>query len=363
MVRLERKYEYEQILRERLLKQKDVERAALSDSFSARVEQLEQLMEAMRFNDREELLDKIALWKKNYSRVCTEREEIEESYKALMDRKEQQLQQMLIENDEERQKTEKAKEEGVEKLAEQEKKWKLLAQQWASDKETLEHHIEQMEFDAQQLQQQLNRQMFLEGNRPKEDPALAPLRAKIAELEEQLKIVEEGKAAIIAENAKLSVHTDTVDTQIEDVHAIYKPKLEAKDREIKMMEKRHDELKEILALEMKRAQDTCANIEEQVKRFPEPFEMEIQEMKDKYAQMQAGMQKIQMENLRLEQQCEKTRVDLEKEIAGLEKALDLAKHLLTEVATLDALKHLEKGEAHQLEGLLGIDLDKDGKIG
>merc|ERR1711933_552949 len=85
----------------------------------------------------------------------------------------------------------------------------------------------------------------------------------------------------------------------------------------------HDELKEILALEMKRAQDTCRDIEEQVKRFPEPFEMEIQEMKDKYAQMQAGMQKIQMENLELERRNEQTKAEFEKEIKGLEKALDL----------------------------------------
>lgn len=363
MAKLENKYRDEQILRDRLLKQKDVERAALAESFQARVEQLEQLMEAMRFNDREELLAKIQLWKNNYSRVCTEREEIEESYKSLMERKEQQLQAMLTENDEERHKTEMAIEEGLEKVQENDKKWARLAQIWASDKETLEQHVEELEFEKEQLQIKLNRQLVLEGSRPKEDPAIAPLRAKIAELEEQLKIVEAGKKAIIEENAALSVQTTTVDSQIEDVHDIYKPQLEAKEREIKMMEKRHDELKEILALEMKRAQDTCRDIEEQVKRFPEPFEMEIQEMKDKYAQMQAGMQKIQMENLRLEQQNEETKAALEKEIVGLEKALDLAKHLLTEVATLDALKHLEKGEEAKLERMLGIDMNKDGRIG
>jgi len=363
MAKLENRYRDEQILRARLIKQKDVERAALADSFQARVEQLEQLMEAMRFNDRQELLDTIQLWKNNYSRVCTEREEIEENYKSLMERKEQQLQAMLQENDEERHKTQMAIEEGLENVAENDKRWKKLALQWASDKATLEHEIEELQLEKQKLEIQLKRQLVLEGSRPKEDPAIAPLKEKIAELENNIKIVEAGKQAIIEENAALSVQTTTVDSQIEDVHAIYQPQLEAKDREIKIMEKRHDELKEILALEMKRAQDTCRDIEEQVKRFPEPFEMEIQEMKDKYAQMQAGMQKIQMENLRLEQQNEETKAALEKEIAGLEKALDLAKHLLTEVATLDALKHLEKGEAHKLEGILGVDIDKDGKIG
>merc|ERR1719335_1046914 len=103
-VKLENKYRDEQTLRGRLLKQKDAERLALAESFQARVEQLEQIMEAMRFNDRQELLDKIKLWKKNYERVCNERDELEDHYKNIVERKESQLQNMLIENDEERQK-------------------------------------------------------------------------------------------------------------------------------------------------------------------------------------------------------------------------------------------------------------------
>merc|ERR1712187_907206 len=129
------------------------------------------------------------------------------------------------------------------------------------------------------------------------------------------------------------------------------------------MEKRHDELKQILKLEMERAEETCRSIEQQVKRFPEPFEVEIQEMKDKYAQMQAGMQRMQIENLKLEEQNKETTAMFEKEIKGLEKSLFLAKHLLTEVATLDALKHLEKGEVNQLENMLGIDINQDGRVG
>merc|ERR1719230_651495 len=101
-VKLENRYRDEQVLRARLLKQKDAERLALAESFQARVEQLEQIMEAMRFNDRQALLDKINLWKKNYERVCVERDEVEDHYKALVERKESQLQNMLAENDQER---------------------------------------------------------------------------------------------------------------------------------------------------------------------------------------------------------------------------------------------------------------------
>jgi len=187
-----------------------------------------------------------------------------------------------------------------------------------------------------------------------EDPAIALHKAKISELEEQMKMVEAGKQSIIDENASLRVETVGVDSQLEDVHAIYRPQLAAKDKEIKMMEQRHDELKQILKLEMVRAQETCQEVEEQVKRFPDPFLEEIAEMQDKYAQMQAGMQKIQMENLFLQESNEKTKKEMEKEIKQLEKALGLAKTLLHEVSTLEALKHLSTSEARRAEMDLGM---------
>merc|ERR1719487_1339550 len=123
-VKLENKYRDEQTLRSRLLKQKDAERLALAESFQARVEQLEQIMEAMRFNDRQELLDKIKLWKKNYERVCNERDEVEDHYKALVERKESQLQNMLAENDQEREKTKKVQKESEQREKDIELKWK-----------------------------------------------------------------------------------------------------------------------------------------------------------------------------------------------------------------------------------------------
>merc|ERR1712070_682853 len=138
---------------------------------------------------------------------------------------------------------------------------------------------------------QHNRALLL-NERPKEDPIIQVLKDKIKELEENLKIVEAGKQAIIEENLLLSVKTEDVAQKQEDVHAIYKPQLAAKDKMMKEMEKKHDDLKEILKLEMQRAQEECKRIEDQVKRFPDPFIEEIAEMKDKYAQMQSGMQKI-----------------------------------------------------------------------
>lgn len=354
-VKLENKWRDEQTLRARLLKQKDAERLALAESFQARVEQLEQIMEAMRFNDRQDLLDKIKLWKKNYERVCCERDEVEDHYKDLVERKESQLQNMLIENDVEREATQKAIQEGEDKVAACEAKWRLVTVQITSEKEEVEEAIRVQAVELDKAKFQHERALVL-NERPKEDPMVAKLKERVQELEEQIVIVEAGKQAIIDENATLSVQTTDVAAQMEDVHAIYKPILEAKDKEMKKMEEHHEDLKEVLKLEMKRAQDTCREIEEQVKRFPEPFIDEIQEMKDKYAQMQAGMAKIQVENLHLREANEKTRKELEKEIKDLEKSLGLAKSLLHEVSTLEALKHLHTSEARRAEEDLGLSL-------
>lgn len=341
--KLENKYRDEQLLRKRLLKQKDAERLALAETFQARVEQLEQIMEAMRFNDRQELLDKIKLWKKNYERVCLERDEVEEYYKDLVSRKDLQLKNMIIENDEEREKTEKAIESGETALKESNDKWKRLLIEEQDKVSTSDEKIIELEKELGKAKIQHERAKIL-NERPKEDPMIAILKAKIKELESNLQIVEEGKHAIIQENMLLAVKTEDVAKQQEDVHAIYRPQLAEKDRAMKEMHKKHDDLKEILKLEMIRAQQTCKDIEEQVKRFPDPFIDEIQEMKDKYSQMQAGMQKIQVENLHLAEENKRTKKELEKEIKDLEKSLGLAKTLLHEVSTLEALKHLHTSE-------------------
>merc|ERR1719487_561471 len=331
-VKLENKYRDEQTLRGRLLKQKDAERLALAESFQARVEQLEQIMEAMRFNDRQDLLDKIKLWKKNYERVCNERDEVEDHYKALVERKETQLQGMLVENDQERQKTADAHTEWGEKHVALEHHWKKKQVGWHEEKQVHEQHIIDLKAELDKARLLSEKRLKLEGP-PKEDPVIVKLKERIKELEDNIKAIEAGQQAIIDENSALRVETVAVEEKKEDLVGPFKRKLELKDKEMAAMEVRHEELKEILKLEMERAKRTCEDLEDQIKRFPDPFLDEITEMKDKYAQMQSGMQKIQLENLTLRESNEKAQKAMEKEIKDLEKSLSLAKTLLQEVST------------------------------
>lgn len=355
-VKLENKYRDEQTLRARLLKQKDAERLALAESFQARIEQLEQIMEAMRFNDRDELIEKINKWKKNYERVCTERDDVEDHYKDLVERKETQLQGMIVENDQEREKTKGAHKLGEEKVEKTATHYKKIEIEMKGKHEELEDHNRQLQIDLAHARWQHDRQLAIAEGQPKEDPAIAPLKAKIEELHGFIKELEAGKNGLLAEIERLENREEAEVVEVEDNSDKYERMLAKKDKEMKIMEMRHDELKEILKMEMKRAQDTCRDIEEQVKRFPEPFEFEIQEMKEKYAQMQAGMAKIQVENMELRKENEKTRRHFEKEISSLEKNLNLAKTLLHEVSNLEALKHLRNSDARRAYEDLGLSM-------
>eukprot|EP00913_Durusdinium_trenchii_P014197 g13323.t1 len=88
--------------KERITIELTEEKRAIVASFQARIEQLEQLLEAMRFTDREELVDTIDVWKRAYERVCIARDEMEEEYQGQLVTKDKQLRKMALDNAEER---------------------------------------------------------------------------------------------------------------------------------------------------------------------------------------------------------------------------------------------------------------------
>jgi len=222
--------------------------------------------------------------------------------------------------------------------------WKKKLLVCVEQKQELERLLREMTAAHDRHKMIAERQLMMMDSQV-EDPRVAQYRARIEELEGNIVEIEKGIQGLIDENTRLSLKTDDVAVLTEDVHAIYVPIVKAFETQIKDMDSAHEELKEILKIEMKRAQDTCRDIEEQVKRFPDPFLDEIQEMKDKYAQMQAGMLKIQVENLYITETAEKMQIAQEKEIVSLEKSLKVAKDLLHEVSTLEALKHLKDSDA------------------
>merc|ERR1712203_1033449 len=125
------------------------------------------------------------------------------------------------------------------------------------------------------------------------------------------------------------------------------------------MVREHEAIKEILQLEMLKARETYKLIEAQVKRFPSPFEQELKEAEDKYAQSQAGLLKLSQDNIHLKEQIQDLQEEFDKELKLKDKELEMAASILQQVSGLGALKSLSQTQVDDLEGALGIDLDGD----
>merc|ERR1712039_1116743 len=147
--------------------------------------------------------------------------------------------------------------------------------------------------------------------------------------------IEAGIKRFVEDNTALRAENDALKNRVEAAADDFGPQIKWRDERYEAMVKEHNALKKILATEMKKAQDTCKSIEEQVRKFPNPFEDELIDYKE-----EAAAEKV-----------------------SLERALELASTILKEVASLGALRDMKKEDMSNLESALGVDLDGDGIIG
>lgn len=358
---LQQKYNDLQNLLEEMKKETDQAMVAMAESFESRIEELEQLCEAMRFTDREVLIERIKNWKKSYERVCLERDEIDEAGISLVETKELQILAMAQENNEVNVKKYEAISEMTDKMKEVEKKWsqKILV---------ANGEIKELEEKLLKLQLALGRanaaatMASLMVNTKDNGEEVAELKRLLEEKDNNLKELEKGIGMIVEANRELTQKVEAPDVDVDAIHESYVPKLAEKERMIKRMEAEHSELKEIMEVQLYAAQQACRAIEERVRKFPNPFEIEIREMRDKYAQMQAGMLKLQLDNVNLSETINVVKELKDEEIQYLDKQLQSAVDILKQVASLDVLDSMSKEQVAELEGALGIDLDGDRKI-
>mmetsp|Transcript_98224 Transcript_98224/g.254019 ORF Transcript_98224/g.254019 Transcript_98224/m.254019 type:complete len:1094 (-) Transcript_98224:37-3318(-) len=364
MAKLESRYRAEVELKEALVREMTAEKIAIVESYAARIEQLEQLVESMRYTDRQDLVDTIDVWKRAYERICIERDELEDHYKELIDTKDLQLKKMAEDNAEVRRNVQEVKEAAAEELEKEIEKWKKQQTKWVLAKQEVEQEVERLKLEIIQLKREVDKMAGLAGSASLKDEAeKEALRKEIKDLEEKLAIVEAGKGNLVKEIMELEEKCSKLSVQTESAAEDWEPQIRWRDERYEAMVKEHEMVKEILALEMQKAQDTCKYIEEQVRRFPNPFEQELVELKEKYAQQEAGVMKLSLDNMRLQEE-HKDYVDLkEKEMESLEDALKMASAILKEVASLGALKSMSKDDMDDLEKALGIDLDGDGVVG
>eukprot|EP00928_Gymnodinium_smaydae_P058569 TRINITY_DN4175_c0_g1_i1.p1 TRINITY_DN4175_c0_g1~~TRINITY_DN4175_c0_g1_i1.p1 ORF type:complete len:1095 (-),score=408.45 TRINITY_DN4175_c0_g1_i1:485-3769(-) len=360
--KLQNRYREQTELMEKLLKEKDTEMVTTAESFQVRIDQLEQLVESMRFTDRQELVDRIETWKKSYERVCLQRDDIEEELQEIIDIKEGQVLKMAEENNRFK---DEALQEAMRYEDEMEKKdatWRQKEIVWRTDAEDLKAKIRDLEMLIEELKARAQKGSLMVDTKA-DDEEKEELRRIIAQKEEDIKQVEMGVAALVEENRQVTAEVENVGVDIDAIHASYVPKLAEKDKMIKRMQREYDELKEVLELEMFRAQEACRAIEERVRKFPNPFEYECREMRDKYAQMQAGMVKMNLENIKLREDFINVKEAKEEEIKDLEKQLKTAAGLLKDIAQIGVLQSMSPQEIQGLEDVLGVDLDGNGQVG
>lgn len=353
--KLENRLRDENFLREQLIKQMNEEKKAIVESFQARIEQLEQLVEAMRYTDRQELVDRIDIWKRAYERVCVDRDEMEDELKKIIDVKELQLRKMADDNFEEQRLRSIDNAAYEDRLHELNEEWKRKQHTWRFEQSKLEQQIQTLIAEKEKLQRDLDRSRHLADIR-QEDPEKELFRAKIKEQQEQIAALEAGLKVLIAENTAYREEIAVLNAKFETAKDDWEPQIKWRDDRHEAMVKEHERIKEVLMLEVQKAQDNCKMIEEEVRKFPSPFEAELLELKDKYAQTQAGLMTMGRDNLRIREELEVQKAAAAEEVARLEKTIELAFHILKEVASLGALKTLLKGDVMKLSTALGMDL-------
>jgi len=243
-----------------------------------------------------------------------------------------------------------------------EKKWKMQETKWVMAKQEVEEQLRVTASERDKAQKEAEKSKLF-AEEVLEDPEKDELRKAVEVHKANCKQVEAGLPPIVKENTELRKENAELREKMKDAAAEFEPQIRWRDERYNVMVKEHEELKKVLLNEMETAQLTCKTIEQSFRKFPNPFEEEIKEMKDKYAQMQAGMRKMSLENIKLREELKDKSDDHQKEIDELEHNLKLAGMLLKEVSSLGALQSLAAPQMSQLERAIGFDLDGDGQVG
>lgn len=365
---LETKLKEELELRPLLLAEKDSERRALHIEYQGRVTQLEQLVESMRYTDRDEIVAKVESWKNNYNRVVQERDDMEEAYKGMLAIKEAQCRDVFMENQELMDKIEEVRMAGELLLDEERERAKLPLVPLRMRIKELEDLLVEANQEIFRTKDRAEREKILEAARAAEeaehgDSEKQALRKEIEELKMELAAVRTGFNAVVEENGTYPPIIADLEQRIEE--EIAKGPALVKEYKVKIagLQAEQERLKAMMEIEMTKAAEACQQLEAQLRRIPDPFADEVQDMLDKYSQLQVGFREQQQENMALTKELRAEKKANAEKILALEEKVTMMSAVLNEVASLGVLSGLTKGETSAMEEALGIDLDCDGVIG
>jgi len=283
-----------------LIRELKGEQVHLAESFQGRVEQLEQLVEALRFTDRQSLVDKIDVWKCAYERAAIARDDQEEEYKELVDTKDQQIGAVAEEYREVLHQMDRMGAKADEDLDALDKKWKQEQAGWKKERLKLQQDILKLQTQVEKAEQAKVSMVQVEMHGSGMDSAEHDaLKAKVQRQKVKKKALKAGVQELITENTDWRAKCVALEEQIAASAENLEKFTRWRDERYEAMKKEYDAMKAILENEMNTAQNSCKEIEEQVREFPSPFEIELTELKDRYAQTQAGILTMSLDNAKL----------------------------------------------------------------
>lgn len=338
-------------LKDIMAKEMTDEKREMVQSFGAKLEQMEQIIESMRFTDREELVAKSDAWRVAYERVCLQRDEYEDKYSGMLDVKDTQLRKLAQEHREEQIKHEVTKIEAREAIEKVIAEWKMKVEIEVLRTEEVQQQVKAAVERGNTLELDLKKALLV-ADHARIDPEKEAMKLELVEKDKQILAIEAGTKLLIQEVTDLERALQEEKDSHNVAAANWEPQIKWRDERYEVMVKEHENLKQILAQEMIKAQEACKAIEESVRLFPNPFEDELVELKEKYSQITAGMLKLNMENIKLKEERKDLEEEWEKKFKKLHKQLFLANHILYQIHSLGVLKDmLSEDELKEMEAL------------
>lgn len=153
----------------------------------------------------------------------------------------------------------------------------------------LEKQVLDMTQTNNETKRELDKALHDFANMP-EDPEKIALRAEVAEKEKQIDASQVALKTFVSQQSVLEAQIDEVKVPYETKITELESKNQASDKVIEKLKKEHEELKDVLQMEMMRAEETCRILEKQFRELPNPFEAEMAELREKVCRDTEGSQ-------------------------------------------------------------------------
>lgn len=302
--------------------------------FNKTVKRLEEEKEALRFNDRDELLAQVAHFKKMWELKIQEKRDAEEEFEEKLEVKENTLQEIIKQNAACRKQIEKLEEEVQETKDNCEKAVSRVNQKMTMDHEEQDGKFRELAEEKRQLQEFVDHQKEVMQAALENDPEKIKLRQDLKDHETSQVATAKVISELGEEITQLKDKIDTMDVIVAEEKEKQGKLMKKHESKYAEMEKEQEELKALLHMEMTKAERACKQLEQRFRELPNPFEEEVLDLKEKYAETQRGLETLMLDNQKLQDLIETERREFGHQKNALEEKVVMMTTVLNEMSSL-----------------------------